>query len=91
MHLGEITNFLDQRISELAKNRLPEEPVYPAGNSQYASFIMPKDEMDLHDKETDKQTKRSSSASRSNGNWSDDGKATNNTSVSGKDDRYFKV
>jgi len=39
----EITNYLDEKISDLAKNRLPEAPEYPFGNSQYASFMTPRD------------------------------------------------
>jgi hypothetical protein len=89
MHVGEITTFLDQTISDLARNRLPEEPVYPAGNSQYASFMMPQDEMDLNDKDHDKwagySSKRSSSGGRSSGHWSDDGKAVSYKSTGGKD------
>jgi hypothetical protein len=64
MHAVEITSFLDERISELVKNRFPEEPQYPSGESQYASFIMPRDEMiNLNDKSPEKY----SSYSRSNG------------------------
>ena len=39
----EITNYLDEKISELAKSRLPEAPEYRFGNSHYASFMMPRD------------------------------------------------
>lgn len=94
MQVVEITNFLDQRISELAKNRLPEEPAYPSGNTQYASFMMPRDEMGAHDKDNDKwashTSQRPSSTYRSNGNWSDDGKATSDKNVNGKD-RYIMI
>src|SRR5579862_2803697 len=92
MHVVEITDFLDQRISDLAKSRLPEGPVYPSGNSQYASFMMPRDEMNTHDKESDKrskhETQQSPSGARSNGNWSDDGKPASERKVNGKD-RYL--
>jgi hypothetical protein len=54
MHAVDITNYLDERISELVKNRLPEEPVYPSGESQYASFMIPRDEMSLNDKSPEK-------------------------------------
>lgn len=72
MHAGEITNYLDERISELAKSRLPDEPLYPFGQSQYASFMMPRDEMSSHDKGTEKW-----SGSRTNGTFSDDHKLKN--------------
>ena len=49
---AEITNYLDDKISELAKNRLPDEPGYPSGETQYASFIMPKDEMNAVETKT---------------------------------------
>ena len=76
MHAVEITSFLDERISELAKNRLPEEPGYPSGEPHYASFMMPRDEMIMSDKDPEKL---SSANHRSNGhpsseNWSDDRK-----------------
>lgn len=67
MHAVEITNFLDERISELAKNQLPEEPGYPSGDSQYASFMMPRDEMNINEKSPEKW----SSYNRSNGSWDD--------------------
>jgi hypothetical protein len=47
MHAVEITTFLDERIQELARNRLPDEPQYPAGESQYASFLIGPDEMNF--------------------------------------------
>lgn len=68
MHAVEITNFLDEKISELIKNRLPEEPGYPSGESQYASFIMPRDEMNSNDK----SPKWSSYGGRSNGSYEGD-------------------
>jgi len=34
--------YLDEKISDLV-NRLPETPEYPFGNSQYASFMTPRD------------------------------------------------
>lgn len=64
MHAVEITNFLDEKISELIKDRLPEEPGYPSGESQYASFIMPRDEMNHHDK-----SPKWSTNGRSNGSY----------------------
>jgi hypothetical protein len=67
MHTVEITNLLDEKISELIKNRLPEEPGYPSGESQYASFMMPRDEMNSHDK-----SPKWSSYSRSNGSYEAD-------------------
>jgi len=66
MHAVEITNLLDEKISELIKNRLPEEPGYPSGESQYASFMMPRDEMNSHDKSP------KASYSRSNGSYEAD-------------------
>jgi hypothetical protein len=68
MHALEITTFLDERISELTNDRLPEEPSYPSGQTQYASFMMPRDEaMNLNDKSPDKWA----AYSRSNGSWAD--------------------
>jgi len=67
MHAVEITNFLDEKISELINNRLPEEPRYPSGESQYASFIMPRDEMNSNDK-----SPKWSSYGRSNGSYEGD-------------------
>jgi len=67
MRAVEITNFLDEKISELIKNRLPEEPGYPSGESQYASFIMPRDEMNSNDK-----SPKWSSYSRPNGSYEAD-------------------
>ena len=63
----EITNFLDEKISELIKNRLPEEPGYPSGESQYVSFIMPRDEMNSNDK-----SPKWSNYGRSNGSFDGD-------------------
>ena len=71
MHALEITSLLDDRISELAKNRLPDEPGYPSGNSHYASFMMPRDEMNINEKSPEKYS------GRSNGNWTDDHKTKN--------------
>ena len=68
MHPVEITNFLDERISELAKNRLPEEPGYRWGNSEYASFMMPRDDMSINEKSPDKWSNYTRST---NGNWDD--------------------
>jgi hypothetical protein len=73
MHALEITNYLDERISELAKNRLPEEPVYPSGDSQYASFMMPLDETNMNGKATDKWSTHST-YTQSNGNLSNEHK-----------------
>ena len=67
MHSVEITNFLDDKISELAKNRLPDEPRLPSGQTQYASFMMPSDEMGFNDKSPEKWA----SYNRTNGNWDD--------------------
>ena len=65
MHAVEITDLLDERISELVRDRLPDEPVFPSGESRYATFMMPRDEMSMNEK---------SPSSRSNGNWTDDHK-----------------
>jgi hypothetical protein len=83
MHAVEIASFLDQRISELAKNRLPQEPAYPGGDLQYASFMMPRDEMmnNILEKDNDPSVHSSSNPNgssyrspgghQSNGGWSD--------------------
>jgi hypothetical protein len=63
MRAVEITNLLDEKISELAKNRLPGEPGYPSGDAQYASFMMPRDEVNTNGKSPEKW----SSYNRSNG------------------------
>jgi hypothetical protein len=65
MHAVEITDLLDERISELVRDRLPDEPVFPSGESRYATFMMPRDEMNVNEK---------SPSSRLNGNWTDDHK-----------------
>lgn len=68
---AEITNYLDNKISELAKSRLPDEPGYPSGETQYASFIMPKDEMNsLNTKAGDNKLASYKSNERINGGWS---------------------
>lgn len=68
MHALEITTFLDDRISELTKERLPEEPSYPSGQTQYASFMMSRNEgMTVHDKSPDKD--KWETHSRPNGGW----------------------
>jgi hypothetical protein len=75
----EITNYLDERITELAKNRLPQEPGYPSGDSQYASFMMAGDEMNKFEKRSGKtsgrSTHRSSNGYRNNGSWSDESRS----------------
>jgi hypothetical protein len=75
----EITNYLDERITELAKNRLPQEPGYPSGDSQYASFMIAGDEMNKFEKNSEKAlgrtTHRSSNGYRNNGNSSDESKS----------------
>ena len=68
MRTVEITNLLDERISELARNRLPDEPIFPSGESRYATFMMPRDEMNMSEKSPDKWSVRS------NGNWMEDHK-----------------
>jgi hypothetical protein len=65
MRAVEITDLLDERISELVRDRLPDEPLFPSGESRYATFMMPRDEMNMSEK---------SPSSRSNGNWTDDHK-----------------
>jgi hypothetical protein len=80
MHAVEITNYLDERITELAKNRLPQEPGYPSGDSQYASFMMAGDEMNKFEKKSEKASGRSTHQSsngyrNNNGNWSDESKS----------------
>ena len=77
MHAAEITTLLDEKISQLARNQLPEGPEYPLGDSQYASFMMPRDEMSSHDKGTEKW-----SSSRTNGSFSDDHKLKNDKTSS---------
>jgi hypothetical protein len=68
---AEITNYLDDKISELAKSRLPDEPGYPSGETQYASFIMPKDEMNaLETKAGGNKPASYKSNERSNVGWS---------------------
>jgi hypothetical protein len=68
MHALEITTFLDERISELTKERLPEEPNYPSGQTQYASFMMSRNEgMSVQDKSPDKE--KWETYSRPNGSW----------------------
>ena len=71
MHPVEITTYLDDQISALVTSRLPEEPGYPAGDAQYASFMISSDEMNVNGKNHEKTV---SSGGRSNGNWSDDSK-----------------
>jgi hypothetical protein len=71
MHAVEITLFLDERISELARNRLPDEPGYPSGDSQYASFMISSDEMNSGDKERERGV---ASGKRVNELWNDDTK-----------------
>jgi hypothetical protein len=46
MQAVEITAFLDGRISDLVKSRLPDQPAYPFGDPQYASF-MPREDMSM--------------------------------------------
>jgi hypothetical protein len=76
MHPAEITNLLDDVISELAKNRLPDEPGYPSGETQYASFMTPKDEMNSQDRKAgEDKLGRYKSSERVNGGWSDGSKA----------------
>lgn len=88
MHAVDITNCLDERISELIKNKLPEEPVYPSGQTQYASFMMPRDEMNINEKSPEKSA---ISSSRSNGNrWEDDEKLKNGQVPNSKN-RYILV
>lgn len=65
MHAVEITDILDEKISELVRDRLPDEPVFPSGESRYATFMMPRDEIHMSEK---------SPSNRSNGNWTDDHK-----------------
>ena len=77
MHPAEITNYLDDAISELAKNRLPDEPGYPSGEIQYASFMMRKeDEMNSQDRQDRKLGAEHKLAKykggRVNGNWTGD-------------------
>jgi hypothetical protein len=68
---AEITNYLDDKISELAKNRLPDEPGYPSGETQYASFLMPRDEMNaLESKAGGNRLASYKSNERINGGWS---------------------
>jgi hypothetical protein len=68
---AEITNYLDNKISELAKSRLPDEPGYPSGETQYASFIIPKDEMNTQEtKAGDNKLASYKSSERINGGWS---------------------
>jgi hypothetical protein len=45
MQTAEITSFLDDRISDLAKTRLAKEPVLPGGHFHYASFMIPHEEI----------------------------------------------
>lgn len=74
MHPAEITNYLDDAISELAKHKLPDEPGYPSGESQYASFMIPKEEMNsIQDRKLGNENKLGSyrSNERLNGGWSD--------------------
>jgi len=76
MHPAEITNILDDAISELAKNRLPDEPGYPSGETQYASFMTPKDEMNSSQDRKGGEDKlgKYKSSERVNGAWSDGSK-----------------
>ena len=68
MHPLDITSFLDERISELTNDHLPEEPNYPSGQTQYASFMMPRDHtMSLNGKSSDKWPANSPL----NGGWDD--------------------
>lgn len=71
MHAVEITLFLDERITELARNRLPDEPGYPSGDSQYASFMISSDDMNSSDKERERAM---ASGKRVNELWNDDTK-----------------
>ena len=73
MQALEITCYLDERISELAKCRLPEHPVYPLGDTHYASFMTSREEMDMNGKGAEKWS-TSSSHSHVNGNFSDEHK-----------------
>ena len=82
MHAVEITSLLDERISELVKNRLPDEPVFPSGESRYATFMMPRDEMNISEK---------SPSSRSSGNWTDDPKAKPDRSGSGSRNGFVSI
>ena len=64
MQAIEITKFLDERISDLAKNRLPDAPIYPSGDSRYASFMTSHDEINMSAKSPERY---SSYHDRSNG------------------------
>lgn len=79
MHAVEITNYLDERITELARNRLPDEPGYPSGDSQYASFMTAGDDMNKFEKNSEKSrdnsSYRSSNGYRNSGDWSDESKS----------------
>lgn len=79
MHAVEITNYLDERITELARNRLPDEPGYPSGDSQYASFMMAGDDINKFEKKSDKNPGNSNyqtpNGYRNSGDWSDESKS----------------
>jgi hypothetical protein len=84
MHAVEIIALLDERITELAKSRLPEEPAYPSGDAQYASFMVSHEEMNS-DKERLK--KRENSDKQSPGDWSDDARVKQDA-LDGSKNRY---
>jgi hypothetical protein len=50
MQALEIASYLDERISELAKTRLPGHPTLPVGEFQYASFMDTLGETDMNGK-----------------------------------------
>ena len=85
MRAVQITTLLDERISELARNKLPEQPGYPAGDAQYASFMMSLDERNGNG---DKDRELSKSDVRGmNRLWNDDPRGRIDTERNGSSKR----